>query len=178
MLNAQNKQRLTLKSLTAGILSMLYLITTSVVLAQEAPLIINDAALIRGLDAKIGKLCTDEKAPPSKEFASQREDGNAHIITHPDSRFFTYTGGQVTRYYADRNKRACYWMGVTAEYYRGSSGGPVMDDAGNVISMVASANLIYYPSKNPIKDPKGNFQMVIRNCVPVDAIRKLITSPK
>ena len=38
-------------------------------------------------------------------------------------------------------------MGVTAEYARGSSGGPVMDDAGNVIGMVSSTNSIYYPPR-------------------------------
>jgi len=107
---------------------------------------------------------------------AQHVGGNAHIIAHPDSRFFTYSAGDVTRYYKDRNRRKSYWMGVTAEYARGSSGGPVMDDAGNVIGMVASTNSIYYPPKNK-KETKGPFQMVIRNCVPVDAIRKLIKQP-
>ncbi len=107
---------------------------------------------------------------------AQTVGGNAHIIAHPDSRFFTYSAGQVTRYYKDRNRRKSYWMGVTAEYARGSSGGPVMDDAGNVIGMVSSTNSIYYPPKNKT-DKKGPFQMVIRNCVPVDAIRKLIKQP-
>ncbi len=106
---------------------------------------------------------------------AQRVGGNAHIIAHPDSRFFTYTAGLVSRYYTSRNKKNSYWMGVTAEYCRGSSGGPVMDDAGNVIGMVSSTNSIYAPSKNIKKNPRGSFQMVIRNCVPVDAIRKLIT---
>ncbi len=106
---------------------------------------------------------------------AQRVGGNAHIIAHPDSRFFTYTSGQVSRYYVSRENKNSYWMGVTAEYCRGSSGGPVMDDAGNVIGMVASTTSIYAPTKNPKKNPQGSFQMVIRNCVPVDAIRKLIT---
>ena len=110
---------------------------------------------------------------PLKLGKAQKVGGVAHIIAHPDSRFFTYTSGVVSRYYKDRAKRPVYWMGVTAEYARGSSGGPVMDDAGNVIGMVASTNSIYYPSKD--KSKRGPFQMVIRNCVPVDAIRKLIT---
>mgnify|MGYP001952675028 CR=1 FL=1 len=108
---------------------------------------------------------------------AQKVGGEAHIIAHPDSRFFTYTGGEVSRYYRDRNKRDCYWMGVTAEYARGSSGGPVMDEAGNIIGMVSSTNSIYYPPRKP-GDKKGPFQMVIRNCVPVDQIRKLITKPE
>ena len=105
---------------------------------------------------------------------AQKVGGSAHIIAHPDSRFFTYTAGEVSRYYVSRSKKKCYWMGVTAEFARGSSGGPVLSDEGNVIGMVASTNSIYYPSKDPKKNPRGNFQMVIRNCVPVDAIRKLI----
>jgi S1-C subfamily serine protease len=109
---------------------------------------------------------------------AQRVGGNAHIIAHPDSRFFSYTAGIVSRYYVGRNKKNSYWMGVTAEYCRGSSGGPVMDDAGNVIGMVSSTSSIYAPSKDPKKNPRGSFQMVIRNCVPVDAIRKLITPIK
>lgn len=106
---------------------------------------------------------------------AQRVGGNAHVIAHPDSRFYTYTSGQVSRYYASRENKNNYWMGVTAEYCRGSSGGPVMDDAGNVIGMVSSTTSIYAPTNNPKKNPQGSFQMVIRNCVPVDAIRKLIT---
>lgn len=109
---------------------------------------------------------------------AQKVGGNAHIIAHPDSRFFTYTAGKVSRYYASRNKKKSYWMGVTAEYCRGSSGGPVMDDAGNVIGMVSSTSSIYAPTKDPKKNPRGSFQMVVRNCVPVDAIRKLITPLK
>ncbi|MGJ8654926.1 MAG: S1 family peptidase [Akkermansiaceae bacterium] len=118
-----------------------------------------------------------EKYRPLALGDAQKVGGNAHIIAHPDSRFFTYTAGQVSRYYMSRSKKKSYWMGVTAEYARGSSGGPVMDDAGNVIGMVASTNSIYYPSKDPKKNPRGNFQMLIRNCVPVDAIRKMITKP-
>lgn len=120
----------------------------------------------------------DKAYMPLSLGRAQRVGGNAHIIAHPDSRFFTYTAGQVSRYYVSRSKKKCYWMGVTAEYARGSSGGPVMDDAGNVIGMVASTSSIYYPSKDPKKNPRGNLQMVIRNCVPVDAIRKMIIAPE
>lgn len=105
---------------------------------------------------------------------AQKVGGNAHIIAHPDQRYYTYTAGKVSRYYKNRSKRDNYFMGVTAEFARGSSGGPVMDDEGNVIGMVVSTNPIYYPSKDPKKNPRGNFQMTIRNCVPVDAIRNLV----
>jgi len=105
---------------------------------------------------------------------AQKVGGNAHIIAHPDRRFYTYTSGKVSRYFAHRGKRKCYYMGVTAEYAHGSSGGPVLNDEGNVIGMVASTNSIYHQSSDPKRKPQNTFQMVIRNCVPVDAIRKLI----
>jgi len=97
---------------------------------------------------------------------------NVNIIAHPDSRFFTYTSGRVSRYYTGRGSRPATWMAVTAEYARGSSGGPVFDDKGNVCGMVANTQSIYYPSKK--KGEKGPFQMVIRNCVPAHSLRKLI----
>ncbi|MCP5535118.1 MAG: trypsin-like peptidase domain-containing protein [Akkermansiaceae bacterium] len=98
-----------------------------------------------------------------------------HIIAHPDSRFYTYTAGKVSRYYRKRVPKGDgpSIMAVTAEFARGSSGGPVMDSAGNVVGMVASTQSIYYPPKKKT-DTQGPFQMVIRNCVPVSAIRALI----
>lgn len=98
--------------------------------------------------------------------------GEAHIIAHPDGRFFSYTAGNVSRYY-QAPRRDTFWMSVTAEFARGSSGGPVMDENGNVVGMVANTQSIYYPKKKKT-DFRGPFQMVIRNCVPVAKIRGLI----
>lgn len=98
-----------------------------------------------------------------------------HIIAHPDSRFYTYTSGKVSRYYKRRGsgRAVATIMAVTAEFARGSSGGPVMNSNGNLVGMVSSTQTIYYPSKKKT-DKQGPFQMVIRNCVPVSAIRELL----
>jgi serine protease Do len=105
----------------------------------------------------------------------QKVGGEAHIIAHPDSRFFTYTAGVVSRYYAARTSKTAktIWMAVTAEFARGSSGGPVLDECGNVVGMVANTQSIYYPKKKE-SDSRGPFQMVIRNCVRVADIQNLI----
>lgn len=101
---------------------------------------------------------------------------DVHIIAHPDSRFFTYTSGKVSRYCIKRGRGngGPTIMTVTAEFARGSSGGPVMDSRGNVVGMVASTQSIYYPPKKKT-DNRGPFQMVIRNCVPAQAIRNLVS---
>jgi S1-C subfamily serine protease len=97
------------------------------------------------------------------------------VISHPDRRFFTQTSGEVSRYHrqpARTDQPATVWMNITADYAKGSSGGPVIDEAGKVVGMVSSTQSIYYESNNG--QPKGALQMVVKNCVPAAAIRALI----
>ena len=97
------------------------------------------------------------------------------VISHPDRRFFMQTSGEVSRYHqqpARKKTPATVWMSITADYAKGSSGGPVLDDAGKVVGMVSSTQSIYYDSDNG--QPKGPLQMVVKNCVPAAAIRALI----
>jgi S1-C subfamily serine protease len=97
------------------------------------------------------------------------------VISHPGRRFFMQTSGEVSRYHqqpARKNQPAAVWMSITADYAKGSSGGPVIDEAGKVVGMVSSTQSIYYDSDNG--QPKGPLQMVIKNCVPASAIRALL----
>lgn len=97
------------------------------------------------------------------------------VISHPDRRFFTQTSGEVSRYHrqpARQDRPATVWMNITADYAKGSSGGPVIDEAGKVVGMVSSTQSIYYESNNG--QPKGALQMVVKNCVPAAAIRALL----
>lgn len=97
------------------------------------------------------------------------------VISHPDRRFFTQTSGEVSRYHrlpARKDRPAAVWMSITADYAKGSSGGPVIDEAGKVVGMVSSTQSIYYNSDNG--QPKGPLQMVVKNCVPASAIRALL----
>ncbi|MDP4625606.1 MAG: serine protease [Akkermansiaceae bacterium] len=102
-----------------------------------------------------------------------------HVISHPKKRFYTHTTGIVSRYHLRPNKdekKPTIWMSITADYAVGSSGGPVLNSEDHIVGMVSNTQSIYYGS-NPGEEPKGPLQMVIKNCVPVSAI-KAITGKK
>ena len=125
-----------------------------------------DVAIFR---VKAGQLSPLPVGPPAEIGSGVR------VISHPDRRFFMQTSGEVARYHrqpARKDKEAAVWMSITADYAKGSSGGPVIDEAGKVVGMVSSTQSIYYESNNG--QPKGALQMVVKNCVPASAIRALL----
>lgn len=110
------------------------------------------------------------------------------IISHPDRRFFFRSSGEVARYLKTIVRpggKEAIWMSVTADFARGSSGGPVLNADGAVVGMVSSTQSIYYgPARGdtaPNKTAKesaaardqGPLQMVIKNCVPLSALRAI-----
>jgi S1-C subfamily serine protease/peroxiredoxin len=105
-----------------------------------------------------------------------------HVISHPDHRFYTYTSGHVSRLFSRHGHGGgspSIWMSITADYARGSSGGPVLNDQGEVVGMVSSTDTIYYHGTKPRngegeKQDKGPSQMVVKNCVSLHSIRALL----
>ena len=94
------------------------------------------------------------------------------VISHPDMRFYSLTEGIISRYFALRRENAAAtMMAITADYARGSSGGPVLNDHGDVVGLVSSTTSIYYGEKNGQKE---NLQMVIKQCVPVASVRPMV----
>lgn len=100
------------------------------------------------------------------------------IISNPSGNLFVRTEGAVSRYSMRPMKEKLPkvpWMEVTADYAVGSSGGPVFNAAGEVVGMVSSTRSIHTGGSAAKGAQKGDLQMVIKNCVPVDAIRALFT---
>ena len=94
------------------------------------------------------------------------------VVSHPSGSFFVMTQGYVSRYYLEAAGGAkVARMAITADYAKGSSGGPVFNDCGAVVGMVASTRSIYYDDEHGKHD---NLQMVIKTCVPARSILKLL----
>ena len=82
-------------------------------------------------------------------------------ITHPESHYFSMTFGQTTRYFQKtRHAMLSLRMGVTADFSEGSSGGPLLDAAGNVVGIVSAT-------------AGSHSQMLHREAVPVSSLRRL-----
>jgi len=94
------------------------------------------------------------------------------VLSHPDRCFFTLTRGIVSRYGTImRERRRVPMLQITAQYAKGSSGGPVLSTAGEVVGMVSSTSSIYY---NEDHGKQENLQMVLNRCVPAAHILDLI----
>ena len=95
------------------------------------------------------------------------------VISHPNRKLYMLTKGMVSRYnmILDKNQKPGRRMSITADYAKGSSGAPVFNHKGQVVGVVSSTSSIYYSVENGKKE---NLQMVVKNCVPVESIHRLI----
>ena len=111
-----------------------------------------------------------------------RDDAGAgapiYCYSHPANSFGCLSEGVVARYCRLPGERnGAVFMQITADYARGSSGGPILDREGNLIGLVSSTSPVYYDSPAGAKDGKAaapNLQMVRHNCVTARAIRELV----
>lgn len=95
---------------------------------------------------------------------------NVHALTHPEGYPYTYTNGVVSRTFIKVSDNPFgNRVEITADYAKGSSGGPIMDDRGNMIAMVSCIHSIYY-----VDQPPTHQQMRIKECIPVSSILRLL----
>ena len=67
-----------------------------------------------------------------------------------------------------------FYTTITADFAKGSSGCPVLDEHGSAIGVVNNTESIYYEDDGRRK--QVDLQMVVRNVTPSWVVRKLITS--
>ena len=91
-----------------------------------------------------------------------------HVISHPSKITYMLTDGIVARRHHRHTKSGnVEMMAVTADFAKGSSGGPVLNDRGAAVGMVASTRSVYYEQKDGVET---KLQMVIKNCIAAESI--------
>lgn len=99
-----------------------------------------------------------------------------YCISHPGGFFYYFTRGMVARNVTISGQQAIAGynpkgrppirMQITADYGVGSSGGPILDECGNLVGIVSSTT--------PVGIVTGHQQMVVKETSPVGALRELL----
>lgn len=111
-----------------------------------------------------------EKASPGDEVC---------VISHPQGRHYCLTNGRISRYHRTINAETGEtndWVSITADFALGSSGGPVLNNKGEVVGMVASTLTAYAGNADCKAHPKRDVQMVFKDCVPLNSLRSMFQS--
>jgi S1-C subfamily serine protease len=132
-----------------------------------------DAAIL-GIDLGDGAL-------PTLSLARGVRTGEAvRVVGHPDGRFYSLTEGIVSRVFTEatsdsQGRRT--WVSITADYGSGSSGAPVLNDAGEVVAVVSSTAALLADREEDAKPAAEDVQMVFKDCVSPETIRRLLRTP-
>ena len=86
-------------------------------------------------DVAILKLRDAAGLPAVPIFRDEPVGRPVTVISHPVGRFYTLTHGYVSRYCESKSRSI---MNITADYARGSSGGPIFNDRGDLVGLVSS----------------------------------------
>ena len=98
------------------------------------------------------------------------------VMSHPDDRFYMLTTGMVARHTVWRAAGGDEaFMTITADFAKGSSGCPVLDERGAVVGIVNNTESIYYNDDG--KKKQLDLQMVVKNATPSWVVRKMVTVP-
>jgi S1-C subfamily serine protease len=114
-----------------------------------------------------------------------RAGERVYCLSHPGGYFFMFTPGMVARVNRKRNEvldehghtnglltRPILFLNVTAEFAPGSSGAPIVDEAGNVVAQVASiADAGEPPAGNTNAPPSPS--VPVRFCTASEEILRL-----
>src|SRR5260221_388886 len=92
------------------------------------------------------------------------------VMSHPDERFYLFTMGSVGRHTVWRERGGSeHFMSITADFAKGSSGCPVLDERGAVVGVANNTESIYYDDNG--KPRQTDTQMVVKNATPSWVVR-------
>ena len=130
----------------------------------------HDVALLRVAAKDLAYLPLRDDAPAGTPI---------RCYSHPANTFGCLSEGVVARYCRmnEPEREGAVFMQITADYARGSSGGPILDPFGNAIGMVASTSPVFTSpvaaAGKDAKAPTPSQQMVRHNCATARAILDL-----
>lgn len=125
-------------------------------------------------DLAILQLDTNGDILPSLNLSSGANIGDpVYVLGHPHNIYYHFSQGIVTQKYsepmrAEGNSFDRNLMLISADYGVGSSGGPVMDQYGNIVGTVSATQTLNYSNDYPV------VQMILKKTIPVESIWKLI----
>lgn len=95
---------------------------------------------------------------------------DVHLLSNPEGYPYVYTNGIVTRTIAaEMGNPFGNRMEMSADFAKGSSGAPIMDNRGNMVGMVSCIRAIYYSTQPPYY-----LQMNVKMCVPVSVLKRVV----
>jgi len=114
-------------------------------------------------DLAVFKIKTDTALKPLPIKISNAKVGDiVNIISHPFNEFYTYSTGEITRFYVRNNR---FRASISADFAQGSSGAPVMNSKGEVVGIVASTHAL---------NAKTDNQMVVKSIIPISELYNMI----
>lgn len=108
---------------------------------------------------------------PYVPLATRSQVGDSVVsVSHPDSHYFTFGSGRITRFYLSPKGQAPLAQ-VNLDFAKGSSGGGIFNENAELAGLIVSTKSIYY--ENSEKGPT-NLQMVVRSIIPLTVIRPFL----
>lgn len=134
-------------------------------------------------DIAICRLGGVDGLTPLPLIADARPGLRLHALSHPDGALYSLTEGILSRSFVHRaDGQAKTMFTTTVDFAVGSSGGPLVDDRGNVVGMVSSTLAVYAGNDDAHAAGRGeaspgDFQMGLNMCVPAADILRLTQAP-
>ena len=135
-------------------------------------------AASRSHDVAILKIAANDlnPLPIANDRAAALVGSDVSVVSHPDGNFYSYTSGIISRYMKIRSAgKQVDAVSITADYARGSSGAPVLNQFGQVVAVVMSTDSVYYTENSR---QQRDLQMVFKTCIPSTSLMKLVREPK
>lgn len=120
-------------------------------------------------DVCIFKVKIDKKVKSLPLNPNVNVGDKTYILSNAADFFYTLTEGILTRkyvHYVNKNKTV-QKISTSAEFCKGSSGSPLLDENGNVIGVISSTKHIMAPNNK-------HQQMIVKECIPIQKVIDMI----